>query len=363
MRRSADLRVNDAPAPGPALRLAAADLPLRVTNAGAEPTLAVVTAFGVPTQPEPAQGNGYRIERQLLTLDGAPADPGGDRAQRPARRRRHRHARARPRRRGSSSPTRCPPGSRSRTRTCCARARPGSSPGSSPTTSPRHSEFRADRFAAAVDWQGAAPFRLAYMVRAVSPGQLPPPGGERRGHVPAGLPRPHRRRGGHRAGMRRGARRRRSLGAGAGARGRRLRRDRSLDRRDGAAAAGAGDLHRRRRPRRHACSRPTPSPTDAGDCRWSPAASIAAISRSSSPSRIAGSGRHPGVDPLALARAARAVDRRRPGRLRGLDPDDAGRPPARGRADRHARRQAPPDARGAGARAAASTRTRSSGST
>ena len=33
-----------------------------------------------------------------------------------------------------------------------------------------HSEFRADRFAAAVDWQGAQPFRLAYMVRAVSPG-------------------------------------------------------------------------------------------------------------------------------------------------------------------------------------------------
>ena len=35
-----------------------------------------------------------------------------------------------------------------------------------------HAEFRADRFAAAVDWQGSAPFRLAYMVRAVSPGSF-----------------------------------------------------------------------------------------------------------------------------------------------------------------------------------------------
>ena len=78
------LLVNDAPAPGPALRLTPADLPVRVTNTGTEPTLAVVTAFGVPTQPEPAQGNGYRIERQLLTLDGAPGRPGRHRAQRPA---------------------------------------------------------------------------------------------------------------------------------------------------------------------------------------------------------------------------------------------------------------------------------------
>ena len=33
-----------------------------------------------------------------------------------------------------------------------------------------HSEFRSDRFLAAVDWQSAQPFRLAYIVRPVSPG-------------------------------------------------------------------------------------------------------------------------------------------------------------------------------------------------
>ncbi len=34
-----------------------------------------------------------------------------------------------------------------------------------------HSEFRSDRFLAAVDWQSDQPFRLAYIVRAVSPGE------------------------------------------------------------------------------------------------------------------------------------------------------------------------------------------------
>jgi uncharacterized protein YfaS (alpha-2-macroglobulin family) len=35
-----------------------------------------------------------------------------------------------------------------------------------------HSEFRADRFAAAVEWYGSQPFRLAYTVRAISPGSF-----------------------------------------------------------------------------------------------------------------------------------------------------------------------------------------------
>ena len=35
---------------------------------------------------------------------------------------------------------------------------------------PRHVEFRQDRFLAAVDWTTSDPFRLAYVVRAISPG-------------------------------------------------------------------------------------------------------------------------------------------------------------------------------------------------
>jgi uncharacterized protein YfaS (alpha-2-macroglobulin family) len=33
-----------------------------------------------------------------------------------------------------------------------------------------HTEFRSDRFIAAVDWRDDRPFRLAYIVRAVTPG-------------------------------------------------------------------------------------------------------------------------------------------------------------------------------------------------
>jgi len=38
------------------------------------------------------------------------------------------------------------------------------------TTYAEHSEFRSDRFLAAVNWRSDKPFQLAYMVRAVSPG-------------------------------------------------------------------------------------------------------------------------------------------------------------------------------------------------
>lgn len=38
------------------------------------------------------------------------------------------------------------------------------------TAYPQHTEFRSDRFLAAVDWRNDASFDLAYIVRAVSPG-------------------------------------------------------------------------------------------------------------------------------------------------------------------------------------------------
>jgi uncharacterized protein YfaS (alpha-2-macroglobulin family) len=39
-----------------------------------------------------------------------------------------------------------------------------------PEANIRNSEFRSDRFLAAVDWRKDKPFRLAYIVRAISPG-------------------------------------------------------------------------------------------------------------------------------------------------------------------------------------------------
>ena len=38
----------------------------------------------------------------------------------------------------------------------------------------RTTEFRQDRFLAAVDWTTGEPFRLAYLVRAISPGAIMP---------------------------------------------------------------------------------------------------------------------------------------------------------------------------------------------
>lgn len=165
------IRVNDAPATGPALRLAPGDLPLRLTNAGAEPTLAVVTAFGVPTEPEPAQGNGYRIERQLLTLDGAPVDPGtitvNDRLVAVVTVTPERDLQARL---IVSDPL--PAGLEIENPNLLRSGETGQLGWLVADDVASHAEFRADRFAAAVDWQGAAPFRLAYMVRAVSPGSF-----------------------------------------------------------------------------------------------------------------------------------------------------------------------------------------------
>jgi uncharacterized protein YfaS (alpha-2-macroglobulin family) len=163
--------VNDVPASGPGLRLAPAELPLRVTNAGADPTLAVVTAFGVPTEPEPAQGNGYRIDRQLLTLDGAPVDPAAialdDRLVAVVTVTPERDLQARL---IVSDPL--PAGLEIENPNLLRSGETGQLAWLSADDVATHAEFRADRFAAAVDWQGSQPFRLAYMVRAVSPLRL-----------------------------------------------------------------------------------------------------------------------------------------------------------------------------------------------
>ena len=61
---------------------------------------------------------------------------------------------------------------------------------------PAHSEFRDDRFTAAFNRERGdkAVFTVAYIVRAVSPGQIRAAAGLRRGHVSSRPLRPHRRR-------------------------------------------------------------------------------------------------------------------------------------------------------------------------
>jgi uncharacterized protein YfaS (alpha-2-macroglobulin family) len=48
--------------------------PVRITNTGDAPIQAVVSVGGSPVTPEPAAANGFKIERNYFTLDGKPAD-------------------------------------------------------------------------------------------------------------------------------------------------------------------------------------------------------------------------------------------------------------------------------------------------
>ncbi len=133
---------------------------------------AVVTVTGAPLMPEPAAEKGFKIERLYYTLDGKPADPAkakqNDRfavvlqdhraaaAIRPHHRRRLSAGRAsRSTIRGWSPraiPARCR-GSRTPRSRC--------TPNSATTASPRRSTARAS---------DPAVFTVAYVVRAVSPG-------------------------------------------------------------------------------------------------------------------------------------------------------------------------------------------------
>ena len=48
--------------------------PLKIANTGDSPVQAVVTVSGSPITPEPAASNGFKIERNYFTLGGEPAD-------------------------------------------------------------------------------------------------------------------------------------------------------------------------------------------------------------------------------------------------------------------------------------------------
>ena len=169
------LSVDGVPAVGPVVRVldagALATAPLRLTNTSRTATTVVVTAFGVPTQPEPAQGNGYRIARAFYTLDGQPADP----AAVPLNTRLVATLTVTPERDLQARlmvTDPLPAGLEIDNPNLLRSGQTGQLAWLAADDVARHSEFGADRFLAAVDWQGTKPFRLAYMVRAVSPGDF-----------------------------------------------------------------------------------------------------------------------------------------------------------------------------------------------
>jgi alpha-2-macroglobulin len=167
------LTLNGAPADGPLVRVldSAVAQPIIVANTGARDTTLTVTAFGVPSEPVAAGGNGYAISRSYFTLDGQPAQvdgvPVGTRL---------------------VAVLQVTPFGTGEARLMVSDPLPAGLEIDNPNlirggdilgldalgleSQVTHSEFRQDRFLTALDRMDGTPFRLGYIVRAVSPGSF-----------------------------------------------------------------------------------------------------------------------------------------------------------------------------------------------
>ena len=165
------LTLDGAPVSGPLLRrIPGAELaPMTLANTASTPTALTLTTLGVPEGATEAGGTGYTLERAYYRMDGTPLDgevAQGDRLVtvltiRPAEDVRARLMLDDPLPAGFEidNPT---------------LLRAGDLRGLDwlESATPDHAEFRSDRFLAALTQEGTAPIRLAYVVRAVSPGRF-----------------------------------------------------------------------------------------------------------------------------------------------------------------------------------------------
>lgn len=165
--------IDGAPVSGPLVRMLEAQTAgaqaLAIRNGSDRAETLTLTTYGVPEQPEPAGGRGYRITRSYFTLDGEATSPDG-----------------------------VPVGTRLVTvlevtpfegetaRLMVDDPLPAGFEIENPNLLrggdigaldfldlhewAETTEFRQDRFLAAVDWGGTRPLRLGYMVRATTPG-------------------------------------------------------------------------------------------------------------------------------------------------------------------------------------------------
>ena len=171
-KASDGVTINGAAATGPlvqVLEAATAMSPVVVKNTSDSNTTLTVTTYGVPSEPEPAGGNGYGITRSYYTLDGEAATlddlkvgtrlvavievtPFGSGEARLM----------------VNDPL--PAGFEIDNPNLISGGNTASLDWLNLTYEVAHSEFRQDRFLTAVDRYDNTPFRLAYVVRAVSPG-------------------------------------------------------------------------------------------------------------------------------------------------------------------------------------------------
>ncbi|MFC3182817.1 alpha-2-macroglobulin family protein [Cypionkella sinensis] len=162
--------IDGAPASGPLVKVldAANTAPVVVKNESDSDTTLTVTTYGVPSEPEPAGGSGYAITRNYYTMDGQPTTLEGLKV-------------------GTRLITvlEVTPFGRGEARLMVADPLPAGFEIDNPNlmssgtealselnleTEVAHSEFRQDRFLTAIDRYDNATFRLAYVVRAISPG-------------------------------------------------------------------------------------------------------------------------------------------------------------------------------------------------
>ncbi len=165
------LSVNDLPLSGPLLRRVSADTVTQeaIRNSSGAPVDLTLTTFGVPQVAPAAGGYGYAIERSYFDMDGQPvALDGVETGTRLVA-----VLQVTPFETGEARlmiddplPAGLEIDNPNLLRSGDLRALDWLKP-----VEARHSEFRSDRFLAAVDWRQDTPFRLAYIVRAVSPGR------------------------------------------------------------------------------------------------------------------------------------------------------------------------------------------------
>jgi len=167
-----DLTINGTPADGPIVKVIEDDTAfanLAITNEGERSTTITLTSFGVPDVPDPASGNGYAIERSYFSMEGDPVEidtvSAGTRL---------------------VAVVTVKPFSKTEARLMVNDPLPAGFEIDNPNLmrggdigaldwldlndDTQNTEFRQDRFLAAVDWRSDKAFRLGYIVRAISPG-------------------------------------------------------------------------------------------------------------------------------------------------------------------------------------------------
>ncbi|MGB6396621.1 MAG: alpha-2-macroglobulin [Bradyrhizobium sp.] len=149
-----------------------ADKPIRITNTGNAPVQAVVSVSGSPITPEPSASNGFKIERNYFTLDGKPADVSKARQN-------DRFAvvlrvtEAKPEFGHIMVSDYLPAGLEIDNPHLVSSGDTGTLDWIEDGEEPENTEFRDDRFTAAIDRaaDSKSVFTVAYVVRAVSPGK------------------------------------------------------------------------------------------------------------------------------------------------------------------------------------------------